>query len=251
MDQPRRGGSADFNSRPPRGRTSRTFRQYFNRYFNSRPREGANLPRRNWLPWRQRFQFPPPRGGELRSGLVYVKPHYFNSRPREGANRAAPRTGWPLHYFNSRPREGANVRYGAGRYHLPAISIPAPARGRTPRTPGVYSRRFHFNSRPREGANGQVNARLAGREDISIPAPARGRTEPLRTFAASSTYFNSRPREGANFTPAESFGALAISIPAPARGRTRFAAWWHSRLRFQFPPPRGGERMCFPTAPTL
>ena len=120
------------------------------RYFNSRPREGANflgglvisqakisIPapargrtnRASFPSPRRIFQFPPPRGGE----------QYFISF---------------LHFspdFNSRPREGANAKaFERVGGHL--ISIPAPARGRTKgfRNYLIYG---YFNSRPREGAN--------------------------------------------------------------------------------------------------
>ena len=56
--------------------------------FNSRPREGANLPQSLRQNTRQ-FQFPPPRGGErvtICIGRHRIK--NFNSRPREGANFA-------------------------------------------------------------------------------------------------------------------------------------------------------------------
>ena len=35
-----------------------------------------------------------------------------------------------------------------------------------------------------------------------------------------------------------------ISIPAPARGRTEAVLDPKQDNRFQFPPPRGGERIC-------
>ena len=101
-------------------------------YFNSRPREGANVRGR---------------------GEPLGAPH-FNSRPREGANApggAAPTGGSD---FNSRPREGANAMWRdcAG---LDYISIPAPVRGRTGRPPKCCPPPY-FNSRPREGANSKT-----------------------------------------------------------------------------------------------
>ena len=58
-------------------------------------------------------------------------------------------------------------------------------------------------------------------ELISIPAPARGRTR------RESQQAKARP----------------ISIPAPARGRTEAARLVGCKPQFQFPPPRGGERL--------
>ena len=116
---------------PARGRTFYSLHVHTPGYFNSRPREGANVRRELALddveisipaPARGRteemekmveaceFQFPPPRGGEphpeCHAGNQRI---YFNSRPREGANDNI------LDYFQTR-----------------LISIPAPARGRTP-----------------------------------------------------------------------------------------------------------------------
>ena len=76
------------------------------------------------------FQFPPPRGGELVPSMMNGSTAHFNSRPREGANVFS-----LLQLPNT------------------LISIPAPARGRTPpETPAVQTG-WDFNSRPREGAN--------------------------------------------------------------------------------------------------
>ena len=227
---------------PARGRTSKPTTEH-NRiaYFNSRPREGAN-PRRPRLATRTRiFQFPPPRGGEQarssgasQSVIISIpapargrttcgkrsssKTTYFNSRPREGANLIPRRSNSAAFYFNSRPREGANGKAPVTLRYIPPISIPAPARGRTPaRRRGNRSR--HFNSRPREGANDFVGFQPVVVADfnsrpreganllhvsiqirlslISIPAPARGRT-PAVFCTHTADYFNSRPREGAN-----------------------------------------------------
>ena len=139
---------------PARGRTHNIASNFkFRRYFNSRPREGANhaqrvRPRSDFI-----FQFPPPRGGE-----------HEHRVPR---CRAA------------------------------AISIPAPARGRTVEGTAGPGRRDHFNSRPREGAN-KLYRTDCKKGRISIPAPARGRTTPKIAAGMPRNDFNSRPREGAN-----------------------------------------------------
>ena len=101
----------------------------------------------------------------------------------------------------------------------------------------------YFNSRPREGANRPRPARGRG-EPISIPAPARGRTwQPLRA-CLTVIDFNSRPREGANL------GAFTLLLPLsrfqfpPPRGGERKKSTGVNRWNvFQFPPPRGGERI--------
>ena len=120
----------------------------------------------------------------------------FNSRPREGANSCTVVGKSIYRNFNSRPREGANRRDADATDGGHAISIPAPARGRTD-FPNQDEVPGNFNSRPREGANRFV-AWYSMPVSISIPAPARGRTGPLRLIVV----------------------ALFISIPAPARGRT-------------------------------
>ena len=86
----------------------------------------------------KKFQFPPPRGGELgKRKNLHLRFDDFNSRPREGANLVSlvstvyavqfqfppPRGGepflavWPPDqaYFNSRPREGANGKTAQNR----------------------------------------------------------------------------------------------------------------------------------------
>ena len=186
---------------PARGRTWQPLRACLTVIdFNSRPREGANLGAFTLLLPLSRFQFPPPRGGELSTAVFGERQKHFNSRPREGANPENPggKRGSLLLYFNSRPREGAN-------YH-PFLS----------RWPGLY-----FNSRPREGANSSKyterlqiglfqfppprggeppgKIRKPPQMPISIPAPARGRTG-YSSKKQGLQNFNSRPREGANTT---------------------------------------------------
>ena len=123
------------------------------KYFNSRPREGANFPehpKTNRIP----ISIPAPaRGRTLVLVAGATATPYFNSRPRKGANVFRVFFSPANFYFNSRPRKGANVQ--TLQHHLPGcrISIPAPARGRT------------FSGRN----IGDIYA-------ISIPAPARGRT---------------------------------------------------------------------------
>ena len=144
-------------------------------YFNSRPREGANFP----------------------GFLSLSAGKYFNSRPREGANSQHTGTVCDTCDFNSRPREGANLMPFSRSMHRKAfqfppprggelgkkgfsgtistISIPAPARGRTP-PPRRSLRQFPFQ----------------------FPPPRGGELLPQSGGTASRKYFNSRPREGAN-----------------------------------------------------
>ena len=183
--------------------------------FNSRPREGAN------------------QGGVWDT----AQQQNFNSRPREGANVRPRHKHHPDLHFNSRPREGANLcRHPTNR--KTKISIPAPARGRTPRRKRVPTKHHHFNSRPREGANNgtpsagglpsnfnsrpREGANLSWRTSnlvhgISIPAPARGRTWPL-CWAVWGCYFNSRPREGANLLTNSRISTMIYFNSRPREG---------------------------------
>ena len=141
---------------PARGRTLWLLRcMTTGRYFNSRPREGANLvesaglslaglisipapargrtrlPRRcfRWMI----FQFPPPRGGEHPERCTWALRWNFNSRPREGANGPPVRLSWYQRVFQFPPPRGGerNTVWGAADHQ-------------------------NFNSRPREGANSKT-----------------------------------------------------------------------------------------------
>ena len=71
----------------------------------------------------------PARGRTLGTSRI-IPDNNFNSRPREGANLTAKRQKFNPDHFNSRPREGANAVLELCQFGG-AISIPAPARGRT------------------------------------------------------------------------------------------------------------------------
>ena len=140
---------------PARGRTAGLRRyRHPHLYFNSRPREGANL-----------LASPP-----------FLPRAYFNSRPREGANNCRD-THWSLRTISiPAPARGRTVSAVFITRSM-FISIPAPARGRTwtsrastgtavrvfqfppprggePSSDRQTAGRSDFNSRPREGANG-------------------------------------------------------------------------------------------------
>ena len=187
------------------------------RYFNSRPREGANRPR----PARGRgepISIPAPARGRtwqpLRACLTVID---FNSRPREGANLGAFTLLLPLSRFQFPPPRGGEhgitihrrrpklfqfppprggEQYGVTVLGIGFISIPAPARGRTSPLPiSPFSAIFQFP--PPRGGEPLRFGGYAVRSVISIPAPARGRTCGERQNAVQP-HFNSRPREGAN-----------------------------------------------------
>ena len=121
-------------------------------YFNSRPREGANMGRHSEQRGHLLISIPAPARGRTHADLPALpKFMHFNSRPREGANSWSLVALFWFSYFNSRPREGAN-RQGSDDPGEERISIPAPARGRT-KSPAGAILTSDFNSRPREGAN--------------------------------------------------------------------------------------------------
>ena len=141
-------------------------------YFNSRPREGGDQPRRKGLPNRA-FQFAPPRGGRQRNTRQVGQRHYFNSRPREGGDLFHRTCAVLRSYFNSRPREGGDQLRGGFR-RVATISIRAPARGATSAV-GAGASNGYFNSRPREGGDLHLMQCFTTLR-ISIRAPARGAT---------------------------------------------------------------------------
>ena len=77
----------------------------------------------------RRFQFPPPRGGELIIRLAVIAARNFNSRPREGANSPLPDGQILGSYFNSRPREGANEQQFFLFFRLFLFQFPPPRGG--------------------------------------------------------------------------------------------------------------------------
>ena len=146
-------------------------------YFNSRPREGANLGNTGELHVWRKFQFPPPRGGEQASCAGMVPRYNFNSRPREGANLGTKSDSACPKVFQFPPPRGGERRVDTTSYLGVGISIPAPARGRTV-VQHALCRVDTFQFPPPRGGE------PAGMPEtvikiISIPAPARGRTHHL------------------------------------------------------------------------
>ena len=105
-------------------------------YFNSRPREGANLSKLDGISTSISISIPAPARGRTTLLGIPALIEYFNSRPREGANGLVFVRGQIRPNFNSRPREGANG-VQQNKSCITGISIPAPARGRTAKG-GVY-----------------------------------------------------------------------------------------------------------------
>ena len=121
------------------------------------------------------------------------------------------------------------------------ISIPAPARGRTPLESFRSKFTLQFQFPPPRGGEPRTRSPATPTHSYFNSRPREGANAPGGHVPHIARYFNSRPREGANI-----FGPLAprrarISIPAPARGRTIQKANEADYDVFQFPPPRGGE----------
>ena len=217
---------------PARGRTWQPLRACLTVIdFNSRPREGANLGAFTLLLPLSRFQFPPPRGGERKKSTGVNRWNVFQFPPPRGGERIVLAYVQRLYSFQFPPPRGGERQEKLNSpsqlpISIPAvdapdvakISIPAPARGRT------------------SGSCGD-----SGVAGISIPAPARGRTHSVGGAVAVAN-FNSRPREGANI------GGLDVLVSdLNFNSRPREGANWRKCTgthgsRFQFPPPRGGER---------
>ena len=182
---------------PARGRTVRTARPARSGQFQFPPPRGGEHPAPSKNPV-QRISIPAPARGRTGTGLTRHRGLEFQFPPPRGGeppNWAG--RGIPTRYFNSRPREGANAEAMKPSDPEPNISIPAPARGRTP----WFFRKIHAYPisipAPARGRTGCC--RLSAQAwAISIPAPARGRTFPIFLVVFHRTYFNSRPREGAN-----------------------------------------------------
>ena len=123
------------------------------KYFNSRPREGADRqelvarllyknisthgPARGPTGLRHYKALEsgisthgPARGPTLHASLWPLSFWNFNSRPREGADLSEMTARKPLSYFNSRPREGADFNSAAFQ-EISVISTHGPARGPT------------------------------------------------------------------------------------------------------------------------
>ena len=213
------------------------------RYFNSRPREGANVKPLLGEQKAVLFQFPPPRGGE------HVQRLGVASRKR--ISIPAPARGRTfLTFFRHFPIRRISIPAPArGRTPLlemvddtTDISIPAPARGRTS---GFHrrSQRAYFNSRPREGANMEKMVEVCETE-FQFPPP-RGGEHGITIHRRRPKLFQFPPPRGGEQYGVTVLGIGFISIPAPARGRTSPLPISPFSAIFQFPPPRGGEPLRF------
>ena len=125
--------------------------------------------------------------------------------------------GWWCGYL-CRSREGSDIREQEAP-NTTAISIHAPAKGATSRTPRNPVCSSNFNPRSREGSDDitgldracgriSIHAPVKGATvalrlakdlfDISIHAPVKGATSSFITFLCCGRYFNPRSREGSD-----------------------------------------------------
>ena len=181
-DQPR------FNSRAREGRDVPAVPLEDGRLgFNSRPRErdvsprfqrqckafNSHAPRRdaNNTPTRRHLGHTRPRGARLPAGTSGQRQMCFNSRAREGRDVWRGFVGAPWKCFNSRAREGRDAMAELDAFQK-KVSIHAPARGATPSCPiAAKTGRFQF-TRPRgDVALNQSQSRCGA---FQFRAPARG-----------------------------------------------------------------------------
>ena len=150
--------------------------------------------------------------------------------------------GGAYEYFNSRP----SARGDAGIVDLmlvSSISIHAPPRGATCRSPRCVCTHQYFNSRP--SARGDITCeRRYPIEHISIHAPPRGATSKNTQFPNSQFYFNSRPSARGDDILLRPLYTDFISIHAPPRGATKNRFFVFVALLFQFTPLREGRQNC-------
>ena len=230
-------------------------------HFNSRPREGANpamLP--SWFVLS--ISIPAPARGRTRTRTRPQRWAKFQFPPPRGGERCpCSSVGCRCMDFNSRPREGANGRSN-GNPVTEAISIPAPARGRTGQSiPHGFSR-FQFQFPPPRGGERLKTAVSSGGGIFQFPPP-RGGERPADGRRGGSIIFQFPPPRGGEHSTSGKFTSISlfqfppprggehlaakqkrdidISIPAPARGRTDSPRCIVVSGIFQFPPPRGGE----------
>ena len=143
-----------------------------------------------------RFQFPPPRGGEPGACTCFWLFSQFQFPPPRGGEQGTSFLAGPGLYFNSRPREGAN---GRGWYCSQVLS--------------------NFNSRPREGANRDLKSVCRGPPEYSRPREGANRDCTPCSVGLLSLF---PPPRGGEPGHGQDLGLRchAVLIPAPARGRT-------------------------------
>ena len=188
--------------------------------FNSRAREGRDLPAVMSARASSMFQFTRPRGARLRTPMETscISAWFQFTRPR-----------------GARPGEQDDL------IEIVCVSIHAPARGATPASPpSPGSSRFQF-TRPR-GARQTATAVFRVLGIVSIHAPARGATLSVQCRIGILWRFNSRAREGRDWPPAPE----ARSRPRFQFTRPRGARHWpgvneSQYATFQFTRPRGAR----------
>ncbi len=227
--------------------------------FNPRPRAGANIrnvevakvlkvsihaPARGRTDTAERatgdtmFQSTPPRGGEHSALTRAAWGRCFNPRPRAGAN-ARPLTASLRHgLFQSTPPRGGEPNSRRGRVTNPAVSIHAPARGRTDRG---YGRARHLRVSIHAPARGRTAGSTPKRSNGRFQStPPRGGERRSSGAKARRTSFNPRPRAGANVMMGGPDGAAQCFNPRPRAGANVTGVHRLPRVTGFNPRPRAG-----------
>ena len=201
------------------GRRQKNARQVSDTYFNSRPSargdNDAGRARTALLYFNSR---PSARGDPApRQGKRHAP--YFNSRPSARGDHAAGGSGSHSGNFNSRPSaRGDTIR--CSPWQCPAISIHAPPRGATLRTPSIPAAKGLFQFTPLREGRQRVRSVLYYNHKISIHAPPRGATR-FPPASPSCKVFQFTPlREGRRLSELNCLPTRSISIHAPPRGAT-------------------------------
>ena len=193
------------------------------RSFNSRAREGRDLPSRGLrLSTFVRFNSRAREGRDIKDGTFIDKSTVSIHAPARGATRGGCKVGSGDQGFNSRAREGRDSPLAAS-LGVDPVSIHAPARGATLAISLFATVARGFNSRAREGRD-----------------PAHGR------MVDSPRCFNSRAREGRDQCLQPGQSTRAVSIHAPARGATVHIDANTTIDVFQFTRPRGARQAAMP-----
>ena len=260
------------------------------------PARGATADDYPGWGYRDSFNPRPCARGDIQSGFAALRPGCFNPRPCARGDSTFPKSASSNRCFNPRPcarGDGDLDLIGCtaltfqstplreGRLHtampldaLGSVSIHAPARGATPKTPPPspigrcfnprpcargddhfrlpHSRMIPFQSTPlREGRRNGGVALMSSHGFQSTPLregrpPARNRTAPCSKFQSTPL------REGRPYVQAISDADAGVSIHAPARGATAATdARILHLLAFQSTPLREGRHGADETARRL
>ena len=155
------------------------------KYFNSRPREGANPQKLSHVVTSLISIHAPARGqtGSWPGTMTVIC--IFQFTPPRGGKRRWRRSAGPERRFQFTPPRGGK-RKSLGGGVVRGLFQFTPPRGGKPSCQAFFFNIYYFNSRPREGAN-PTGQRILPLYSISIHAPARGQTAKLHNIWRPST----------------------------------------------------------------